>query len=61
MFHSTSVPKCTMLKNIVATLSAIGKDLFSVGNQRVALFEALMEMLSGRLDAACSETWNAHA
>ena len=39
--------KCTTLKNVLATLTAIVDDLFSVGNQRVELFKIVLEILSG--------------
>ena len=55
MFQNTNAQKCTTLKNMVATLSAVAEDLFSVGNQRVPLFEALLEMLSGRY--CCVMIW----
>ena len=47
LFHSAGVQKCTTLKNILAILIAIVDDLFSVGNQRLKLFDAVMKILSG--------------
>ena len=47
LFHSAGVQKCTTLKNILAILIAIVDDLFSVGNQRVQLFETVSKILSG--------------
>ena len=54
LFHSAGVQKCTTLKNIMSTLAAITEDLFSVGNQRVRLFETVLKILSGIYTASQS-------
>ena len=52
LFRNTAVLKCTTLKNMLATASAIVGDLFSAGQKRVQLFETVLEILSGNF---CTE------
>ena len=52
LFRSQGVQKCTTLKNILATLTVIVEDLFSVGNQRLQLFETVSKILSGTFTAS---------
>ena len=47
LFRNTAVLKCTTLKNMLGTASAIVGDLFSAGQKRVQLFETVLEILSG--------------
>ena len=47
LVQTQDVQRCTTLKTILATLTAIVDDLFSVGNQRLQLFETVLKILSG--------------
>ena len=49
LVQTEDVQKCTTFKNILATLTAIVDDLFSVGTQRVQMFETALEILSGNV------------
>ena len=47
MFGGDKRPKCSTMKNMLVTLNVIIDDLFSVGTQRVPLFETVNKMLAG--------------